>query len=91
MTEVIPFEIAISQDAIDDLNTRLSATRFPEAETTTHICCFFCSSLRILTMNCIDFGEAIDEPPNFKTFMVFLFKMFNEIKMGIHFFLPKRK
>jgi len=34
MTEVIPFEIAISQDAIDDLNTRLSATRFPEAETT---------------------------------------------------------
>lgn len=34
MTEVVPFEIAITQDAIDDLNTRLSSTRFPEAETT---------------------------------------------------------
>ncbi len=34
MTEVVPFEIAISQSAIDDLNARLSATRFPEAETT---------------------------------------------------------
>ena len=34
MTEIVPFEIAISQAAIDDLNARLSATRFPEAETT---------------------------------------------------------
>ncbi|MCR9260062.1 MAG: epoxide hydrolase 1 [Pseudomonadaceae bacterium] len=34
MTEVVPFEIAITQDAIDDLNARLSSTRFPEAETT---------------------------------------------------------
>ncbi len=34
MTEIVPFELAISQAAIDDLNARLSATRFPEAETT---------------------------------------------------------
>ncbi|MEE4284027.1 MAG: epoxide hydrolase family protein [Pseudomonadales bacterium] len=34
MTEIVPFELAISQAAIDELNARLSATRFPEAETT---------------------------------------------------------
>jgi pimeloyl-ACP methyl ester carboxylesterase len=34
MTEIVPFELAIPHAAIDDLNARLSATRFPEAETT---------------------------------------------------------
>ncbi len=34
MTEIVPFELAIPQAAIDELNARLSATRFPEAETT---------------------------------------------------------
>lgn len=34
MTEIVPFELAIPQTAIDDLHARLSGTRFPEAETT---------------------------------------------------------
>ncbi|XOV84098.1 MAG: epoxide hydrolase family protein [bacterium] len=34
MTDIVPFEISIPQAAVDDLHARLSATRFPEAETT---------------------------------------------------------
>ena len=33
MAEIAPFEIAVSNTALDDLQRRLAATRFPEAET----------------------------------------------------------